>query len=197
MTASVFADNDMGLSSIGVAFSAASLLLLAVAAATDLRDRRIPDEVTIAVAAIGLAQALLFRPGSVWISLVVASLVFFGLAVLSHHRIVGGGDLKLISAATLLVPPTQVGRLLVDIALAGGAVSCLYLAARLALRTQASPDAPRRAPRAGALAAAVNAERLRVLAGGPMPYALAIFAGACLYAVNGVASCSSALSCSP
>ena len=180
---------------MAVVFWSASLVLLLVAAATDLKDRRIPNEVAIAVAAIGLARGLLVRPGSVWLSLLAASVVFCGLAVLSHHRILGGGDVKLISAATLLVSPTQVGPLLIDVALAGGVVGCLYLAARLGLRGPA-PAASPMARGATGFAVAMNAERHRIAAGGPMPYALAIFGGVCVYAANEIVSCSSALSCS-
>jgi prepilin peptidase CpaA len=186
----------MGFPPIAAVFWSASMLLLLVAALTDLNDRRIPDKVTIAVAAIGVAHGLLVKPGSVWLSLVVASLVFCGLAVLSHRRIIGGGDVKLVSAVTLLVPPNEVARLLVDIAFAGGVLSCLYLAARFRLKMQPSPDVSAVAHAASGWADAVNAERRRIAAGGPMPYALAIFGGACLYALNEIVSCSSALSCS-
>jgi prepilin peptidase CpaA len=184
----------MGFPIMAVVLWPASLVLLLVAAATDLKDRRIPDEVAIAIAAIGLAQGLLVRAGSLWLSLVVASVVFCGLAVLSHHRIIGGGDVKLVSAATLLVPPTQVGQLLIDIALAGGVLGCLYLVARLVLRTLPTPAvSPITLP--SGFIGAINTERRRIAAGGPMPYALAILGGACLYAANEFVSCSSALSC--
>ena len=185
----------MGFSSFAVVLWSAAFALLAVSAATDIKDRRIPDQAAIAVAAIGLALALSVRPGSVWLTLVVACAVFLGLAVLSHYRIIGGGDLKLITAVTLLVPPSHVGRLLVDIAFAGGVLSCLYLAARSRLRMQASPETSPTARRG--LAAVVSTERGRILAGGPMPYALAIFGGVCVYAANEVGSCSFAFSCSP
>ena len=191
----------MGFPSTAVFWSASAIPLL-VAALTDLNDRRIPDRVTIAVAALGVGLGLLIRPGSAWLSLVVAAVVFCGLAVLSHRRIIGGGDVKLVSALTLLVPPTGVGRLLVDIALAGGVLSCLYLAARFRLKVQATPDVSPAArqgsgrAQASGWAVAINAERRRIAAGAPMPYALAIFGGACLYAANEIVSCSSALSSS-
>jgi prepilin peptidase CpaA len=185
----------MGFPSIAVLSWPASLALLLVAAATDLMDRRIPNEVAIAVAAIGLAQGLLVRPGSVWLSLVVASVLFCGLAVLSHHRIIGGGDVKLLSAVTLLVPPGQVGRLLIDIALAGGVFASFYLAARFRLKMLPTPAVFPHSQNASGLAVALATERRRIAAGGPMPYALAIFGGVCLYAASESVSCSSALSC--
>ncbi len=187
----------MAFYSIALVFWPAALILLSVAAATDLKDRRIPDEVTIAVAAIGLAHGLLVRPATLWLSLVVAVIVFLGLAVLSHHRIIGGGDLKLITAVTLLVPPGHVGRLLVDIVLAGGAVASVYVAARLGLRLRAAPASSPSARGAGGLAVLMLEERRRIATGGPMPYALAILGGVGAFAANEITSCSSALSCSP
>ena len=182
---------------ISSAFCSASLGVLVVAAGMDLKDRRIPDEAAIAIAMIGLTQGLLIRPGSLWLSFAIAAIVFCGLAVASHHRIIGGGDVKLISAVTLLVPPAQVGPLLVDIALAGGALACLYLSAGVGLKALAPVESAPVARRTGGLAVVLSAERRRIAAGAPMPYALAILGGVCLYAAHEIASCSSALSCSP
>jgi prepilin peptidase CpaA len=160
-----------------------SLILLSVAAGTDLKDRRIPNEITAAVAAIGLTQGLITRPGQVWLSLLAAFVVFCALGVLSYYRIIGGGDLKLISAVTLLVPPERVGQLLIEIALAGGVLGCFYLLARSALRSPSvtSSGAAESAKPEGGFALAIRTERIRIAAGGPLPYALAILGGALIY----------------
>jgi prepilin peptidase CpaA len=160
-----------------------SLILLSVAAGTDLKDRRIPNEIVAAVAAIGLTQGLIARPGQVWLSLVVALLVFCALGVLSHYRIIGGGDLKLITAVTLLVPPERVGQLLIEIALAGGVLGCIYLYARHALRrpsVTSSGAAEATRPEAG-FALTMRKERVRIAAGGPLPYGVAVLGGALIY----------------
>lgn len=173
---------------IGVVSWSASLCLLAVSAATDLKDRRIPNELVAALAAIGLTQGLLARSGQVWLSLLVALVVFCGLGILSHHRIIGGGDLKLISALTLLVPPDRVGQLLIEIALAGGVLSCVYLATRYALKhrsTASSDTAEVAGPQAG-FSLAMKTERVRIAAGDPLPYALAVLGGALIYAIREV-----------
>jgi prepilin peptidase CpaA len=168
---------------IGAVSWSASLMLLAVSAATDLKDRRIPNELVAAVAAIGLTQGLLARPGQVWLSLFVALIVFCGLGVLSHYRIIGGGDLKLISAVTLLVPPERVGQLLIEIALAGGVLSCVYLVARYALKSPsaASSGAAEVARPGAGFALAIKTERVRIAMGDPLPYALAILGGVLIY----------------
>jgi prepilin peptidase CpaA len=159
------------------------LILLSVAAGTDLKDRRIPNEIVAAVAAIGLTQGLIARPGQVWLSLLVAFVVFCGLGVLSYHRIIGGGDLKLISAVTLLVSPERVGQLLIEIALAGGVLGCIYLLARSALRSPSvtSSGTAEGARPEGEFALAIRTERIRIAAGGPLPYALAVLGGASIY----------------
>ena len=95
---------------IQIVFWLASLTLLAVSAVTDLKKRRIPNELVVAVAAIGVTLGLLTRPGALWLSLLAAASAFVALGVLSHYRIIGGGDLKLISAVTLLVPPDRIGQ---------------------------------------------------------------------------------------
>ncbi len=175
----------------------ATLVVLAISAGMDVRDRRIPNELVAAVAAIGLAQGLISRPGALWLSVVFAAAAFLGLGILSHHRIIGGGDVKLLSAVTLLVPPARVGQLLIDVALAGGVLSLLYLAAHFSLRTRsASPSgAAQVAGPVSGLALALRKERVRIADGGPMPYALAIFGGVFVYAARELPPCYFALSC--
>ena len=160
----------------------AILMLLAVSAATDLKDRLIPNELVVAVAAIGLTQGLLARPWQVWLSLLAAVVVFCGLGVLSHYRIIGGGDLKLISAVTFLVPPDRVGQLLIEIALAGGVLSCVYLAARYGLKSSA--EASSTARREPGIALTLRTERARIAAGDPLPYAVAVLGGVLIYVMR-------------
>jgi prepilin peptidase CpaA len=163
----------------------ASLIVLGVSAGIDLRDRLIRNEFVIALAVIGLAQGLASRPGMIWLSALVAVIVFFGLGILAHFRIIGGGDLKLISAATLLVPPDRVGQLLIEIILAGGLLSCLYLAARYGLKSLPafrSAAAKVDTSRSG-FARMIRTECSRIAAGSPMPYALAVLGGVIIYTV--------------
>ena len=58
-----------------------SLILISVAAGIDVKDRRIPNEIVAAVAAIGVTLGLITRPGQVWLNLLVAFLVFCGLGI--------------------------------------------------------------------------------------------------------------------
>jgi prepilin peptidase CpaA len=160
-----------------------SLILLSVAAGTDLKDRRIPNEIVSAVAVVGLMHGLIARPGQIWLSLLVSFVVFCGLAVLSRYRIIGGGDLKLISAVTLLVPPERVGQLLIEIALAGGVLSCIYLLMPSALRIApaTSSGAAEVTEPEGGLDLQTSNKRIRIAAGGLLPYAVAILGGALIH----------------
>ena len=150
------------------------------------------------MAAIGVTLGLIARPGIIWLSLLAAASAFAALGVLSHYRIIGGGDLKLISAVTLLVPPERIGRLLVDIALAGGVLGCVYVAAHYGLKgLSATPAGARtRARLETSEALAIKAECSRIAAFGPLPYAVAIFWGAGAYATSEFLRCLSAISCS-
>jgi prepilin peptidase CpaA len=158
-----------------------ALTALAAAAWKDLKTRLIPDELTGIVAASGFILGLMLRPEQAVISLPAALIVLLGLGVLSHFNLMGGGDVKLISAVTLLVPPDHIGRLLLAIVLAGGVLSCVYILARVALgnaSVRKSPAAVSAAETAGRNPGGwFSNECARVSAGGPMPYALAIVGG--------------------
>lgn len=173
----------------------AALCALAIGAAIDLKERVIPNECALVVALCGLILSLAggFLPAV--LCLFTAALVFVGTGMLANRRLIGGGDMKLVSAVILLVPASRAGELLIEIALAGGVLSCLYLAARFALRRLAMLDAtPASAPATG-LVGFVIAECTRIAAGGPLPYALAILAGVCLYLSRELARCSYAIFC--
>jgi prepilin peptidase CpaA len=176
----------------------ASLVLLGFCAGTDLKHRRIPNELVASIAAIGLLQTLVTSPGEIWLSLLAMVAVFLGLGILSHHKFIGGGDVKLISAVTLLVPAERSGQLLLEIALAGGVLSCAYIAARYRLRTCSTApfDVADLARPKNALARVFDTECERIAAGSPMPYAFAIFGGACIYAGREFVSCLYAIFCS-
>ena len=183
---------------IQIAFWLASLTLLAVSAMTDLKERLIRNQVVVAVAAIGVTLGLLTRPGALWLSLLAAASAFVALGVLSHYQIIGGGDLKLISAVTLLVPPDRIGQLLIDIALAGGVLGCVYLAAHYGLKgLSATPVGARTLARSDTSdALTIKAERNRITALGPLPYGVAILFGVFAYATGEFLPCLSARSCS-
>ncbi|PNG27143.1 A24 family peptidase [Methylocella silvestris] len=162
---------------------AAALIILFASATRDLKDRIIPNEYVVIVAAIGVAQCIATRPGLAWVSLLAAAGTLIGLGFLAHWNLIGGGDVKMISAVTLLVPPNQAPVLLIDIALAGGVLSCMYLAAHHAFRGITVSQAAEAgfAPPVSRLARLVKTEHARIAAGDSLPYALAILGGVIAY----------------
>jgi len=176
----------------------ASMVLLAVIAATDLRDRIIPNEAVILIAISGFALSLVTRPGSVWVSLLASVVLLGALWTLVYRDVLGGGDAKLIAAVTLIVPPDRIGLLLLEIALAGGVLSVAYFAAYCVLRR--APVSQCIAVNAACPTSGFNrflrSERARIITGQSVPYALAALGGVCIYVVNECYRCLFATSCS-
>jgi prepilin peptidase CpaA len=175
-----------------------SLCALIWGAVSDLRLRIIPDRVSLLVAASGLTLAFTLRPVDIYASLGAFVLVFIGLCAIAYYDLVGGGDVKLISAVSLLVPSNDVVVLLLEIALAGGLLSCAYLLARSQLKKALLP------PREGRFATQLpwptapgsfRQEAARIIAGEPMPYAFAILGGVVFHGARELYQCRSAVCC--
>lgn len=153
----------------------AAALPLAAAAISDVATRTLPDRAALAVAAIGLAARVPEGAASLLWSLAAAAAVFGGCFLLWLRGWLGGGDAKLLPAAALLVPAAGVPALLLAVALAGGILAIAYLALPHLL-PDALPALPGRGGALGARLRAVEARRLR--RGAPLPYGVAIAAGA-------------------
>ena len=175
----------------------ASLLALAGSAAADLRARIIPNEFALLIAVCGLAMALRSGAAQLWLPVLAALCVFSVLGILAHDNAIGGGDVKLIAAACLLVPPDSIPALLIEIALAGGVLSCLYLAGGLLLRRQpALYRRPAGAAQASAFHKWLRREGSRIARGYPVPYALAVLGGVTIHLMRELPPCFSATPCS-
>ncbi len=149
--------------------------LLAVAAASDLATRMIPDEICIALAVLGLVVRLFAGITAVAVSVVVA-IALFALLVLAHARgALGGGDVKLAAAMAIGLAPVQTYRFVVATVLAGGVLSLLHLLLRRA------PPPARFVARSAGLASLVRrivtVERWRIRRKGSLPYGIAIACG--------------------
>ncbi len=150
----------------------ACAVLLLGAVASDVALRLVPNWVPALLAAAGLALRAV--SGTLVGGLIAAASVFALALVCWRRRWMGGGDVKLLAAATLTVPPLAAAGLLAAVALAGGALAALYrlLGAVLPpVRVQ-----PGRAG-VGGLARILRRERRRIARRGPVPYAAAIAAG--------------------
>lgn len=143
--------------------------LLVMASLHDLVARTIPNWLVGALAVLGIVLRAL--TGSL-LGGVVAGLVVFVLAAICWRRgWMGGGNVKLLAAAAIAVPPSLVLSFITAVALCGGVLALLYLVAG---RMVAPPPASR--PRS-LLARALRVEQWRIRRGGPLPYACAIAAG--------------------
>jgi len=166
------------------------LLCVCVATATDFRDRIIPDEIVGIVSVCAILLILVSRPEALWISLIAAILLIFALGMLSRYNVLGGGDVKLICAASLLVPPADIPILLAMIVIAGGVLGCLYLAARYVLAKSAAQEpAPVTAGSINPPATLLESEKAKITAGEPMPYGFAILAGIVSYIISEPPQC--------
>ncbi|WP_069309663.1 A24 family peptidase [Porphyrobacter sp. LM 6] len=101
-------------------------IALVVAAFTDLRRRQIDNWLNAAIAlaapAFWWASGLSLWPG-VAMQLGVALAAFAVLAGMFAMRMMGGGDVKLLTALALWIPPTMFVQLLVIMAIAGGVLT--------------------------------------------------------------------------
>lgn len=152
---------------------AAALLF---AAAHDVAVRTVPNVVSLLVGVLGCGLNALDH--DLPPALLAALLVFIACWYGWRRGWIGGGDVKLLTACVLLVPPAAVPELMLSIALAGGILALLYVSlarlTRLIPSGAASPVVPRGA---GLLRRVWRAERRRIRRGLSLPYSCAIAAG--------------------
>jgi prepilin peptidase CpaA len=151
--------------------------LILAASLHDIATRTIPDGLALALAAAGLLTAVL--GGRLFGALIAASAIFIVSALCWRRGWMGGGDVKLLGAAALGMPPNSVLAFAAAVAIAGGFLAVLYLLGRHLVRAPTSQRPP------GVLARAARVERWRISRGGPLPYACAIAAGALFVNVSG------------
>lgn len=171
---------------------AVALGVLAAASVVDLRRRIIPNEAVAIVALCGVALAFASRPQTVWISLGLGLGVLVALGLVARLTQFGGGDIKMIAAVSLLVPPERLTGLLLVITVAGGLLSVIYLVLRRMLR--AGPRA-RLTDGDNSFRRFLAVERARIMASPTVPYALAILAGVVAYVLSEYPQCSSETHC--
>lgn len=130
--------------------------LLFLAAYGDLRNRRIPNALCLAVGVLGLVR-IAFAGDAVaaLYTIAAAAVVFTASLMLFWRGAVGGGDVKLVAAMALLIGYREVVGFLVLMSICGGVLALgtllreLSVGARRAARRSRSASAP-----AGAMPAA-------------------------------------------
>ena len=98
-------------------------IALLVAAVTDLRRRQIDNWLTLTIAAgaplYWWASGMSFMPGIAW-QLGLAALTFAVLFALFALGVMGGGDVKLLTAVALWIAPLWFMRLVIVMSIIGG-----------------------------------------------------------------------------
>ena len=146
------------------------ILLLVYVAIIDIATRLIRNEICLALALLGIASQFA-NPMQVAQSLIVATILLLLLLVIYQWGRIGGGDVKLLVALAIGLPPTGVIQLLTITALAGGVLALVHLMMRLL-------PYPKLAPAGSSLVRRVYAiERWRHLRHAPLPYGVAIACG--------------------
>ena len=149
----------------------------------DVIGRFIPNPlpVALAISGIGLQAA----NGELAAALIGGGVVFLPACLCWRRGWMGGGDVKLLAAAATAVPLPLVPQFIAAVAIAGGLLALLYLAARIfvaapaqapALSTTGVPPSYVRQKK-HPLARIARIERWRIHRGCPLPYACAIAAG--------------------
>jgi prepilin peptidase CpaA len=160
------------LAMVGPVLLAAAVLVLLLAGACDVAARKVPNALPVALALIGIA--LQTRSGALGTALETALAVFVLGYFCWGRGWFGGGDVKLLAAAALLVAPDRVPALVLCIALAGGALALVYLLLQRVL------PVPRAVVPASLWSRVLRIEHWRIRRRAPLPYASAIVAGALL-----------------
>lgn len=97
--------------------------LLCLAALTDLQEYRIPNSVTLAIAVLYPAYALLPGVGTDVLGAVLLAAVALAVGTgLFALGVLGGGDVKLIAAVSLWVGPAVFVEFLLIMAVCGGVI---------------------------------------------------------------------------
>lgn len=132
----------------GGIFSYALLAALAtgllIAAITDLQRRQIDNWLTAAIALCAplfwLSSGLAFT--DIGIHLLIALATFAVLTALFSFGLMGGGDVKLLTALSLWIEPIWYLKLIIVMALAGGVLTLIFGAIHLARRTEGKVAVP-------------------------------------------------------
>ncbi len=152
-------------------------LVLLFAALHDIGFRTIPNWACLALTADGCLLRLLDHQLSV--SLACGFVVFALAAICWRCGWLGGGDVKLLGATAILVPPGLVPGYIAAVAFAGGGLALLYLLLERIVpfpQLRRSASLPRRI---------LTVECRRIHRRASVPYATAISAAALLVLVRG------------
>jgi len=131
----------------GPAFFLLALLAcgLVAAAAMDWRSRIIPNWLNAAIA-LGAIPFWLATSAPLWpdvaIHLAVAGGIFAVFALAFYLGMMGGGDVKMLAALALWLPPLAVVQLIAIMSLAGGALTLAMVLRHRLSKAEGAPEIP-------------------------------------------------------
>lgn len=147
------------------------------AAIHDIAFRLIPNWCVLTVAVLGLALRMGEGFGAVAVGIAIVVALFAFLTFLFHLGAMGGGDVKLMSAATLLFSAREVPFLLVAISLAGGLLAVAKVGYDIVWsHRRAGRDSAANGSQTAKMPADQGADDFG-LSGEGLPYGVAIFFG--------------------
>ncbi len=115
---------------VQIGVSATATAILAIAAASDVRHRRIPNWTVLALIALFAVMAIAFG-GRGFVSALVAAGIALVISVgLYALRLIGAGDSKLLTAVALFAGLGYLPLLVLATALAGGVIAGVSLVTR-------------------------------------------------------------------
>ncbi len=149
-----------------------ALPLLMAAALSDIAFRRIPNGIAVLVALVGMLRQGVAGGAVLAVAMALATVVLLGTVILWQRGVIGGGDVKLLAAASLLVPPASLPAQLLAVALAGGCLAVVHIVLRALLRHRPADHRRRGLPHR-----LLRREARRIRTGAPLPYGVAIALG--------------------
>ena len=146
-----------------------AMAILVAAAVNDVRCYRIPNSLCLALALLFVVRSTFAGPPFPFANLIPAVIVFLGGVGLFARNLMGGGDVMLIGAAALWVPPEWVGMQMAAVTIGGAALAIALLVTR----------------KLGSLLASAQGGTLALPTlfqdGAPIPYGVAIGLGTILF----------------
>ncbi len=156
---------------------AAGLALFGIGCMQDWALRLVPNRVPAAIAVIGVLLRL--NDGTLLGGLLAGTIVFVIATLCWLRGWLGGADVKLFAAGTLLMTPSSAPSFVLASCLAGGILAVAYVAL-----SRIVPKPPSGRPRSR-LRRYLRLEQRRLHRRGPLPYATAIAAGAAFILLRG------------
>ena len=153
-------------------FVLAILTLLMACAWRDVATRTIPNTVSLLLLILGGLARIIEGPSALLFSVATAFLLFILLLIAYSRGLIGGGDVKLMTAFAVGLSPLDSYRFVVATAIAGG-----LLGDRLPPALPRSCFACTRRNDTSLLGRVIAVEAWRIRRRGPLPYGVAIAAG--------------------